>query len=170
MHSIASAFKPFSTSSPDCAILLTEVIDKNDPRSQSSEMKTAMLNEIKDLLHRGTFKVIFEEELPDGANDLTARFVLAIKSNAHGLIKYEERYVIGGHRDILKHYLVHGAQTLQPSSVRLLFALASAYDFDIWSSDVKIAYLQSTEPLTHPVFIKNLCLNSSWNPINVWSY
>jgi len=50
---------------------------------------------------------------------------------------------------------VHGAQTLQASSARLLLALASAYEFDIWSSDIKLAYLQSTEPLIRRVFIKN---------------
>ena len=63
--------------------------------------------------NRGTFKVILREELPDGANALTARFVLAIKSNADGQVKYKARYVIGGHRDRLKQYLVHGAQALQ---------------------------------------------------------
>ena len=94
-------------------------------------------------------------ELPDGANILTARFVLAIKSNADGEVKYKARYVVGGHRDSMKHYLVHGAQTLQASSVRLLLALAAALDFGVWSSDVKFAYLQSSEPLLRRIFIRN---------------
>ena len=99
--------------------------------------------------------MILKEELPDGANALTARFVLAIKSNVDGEIKYKARYGIGGHRDILKHFMGHGAQTLQASSIRLLLALAPMFGFDIWSSDVKLAYFQSPEPLRRRVFIKN---------------
>ena len=70
-------------------------------------MKDAIPNEARDLLRRETFNVILKEELPDGANALTARFVLVIKSNSDGLIKYKARYVIGGHHDSLKHFMVH---------------------------------------------------------------
>ncbi len=47
-------------------------------------MQKAIRSEIRDLLRRGTFKVILKEEFPDGAKALSARFVLAIKSNADG--------------------------------------------------------------------------------------
>ena len=70
---------------------------------------------------------------------LTARFVLAIKSNADGHVKYKARCVIGGHKESLKNYMVDGAQTLQASSSRLLLALATARGFDVWTSDVKLA-------------------------------
>ncbi len=83
-------------------------------------METAIRSEVRDLLRRRTFKVLRNSELPDGANALTAHFVLAIKSNTHGQVKYKVRYVIGGHRDKLKHFLVHGAQTLEALSARLL--------------------------------------------------
>ena len=110
-------------------------------------MNEAIMSEVGDLLGRGTFKVILKEDLPDGANALTARFALAIKSNADEEIKYKARYVIGVHRDRLKHYMVHGAQTLQASPARLLLVFAAAHDFEVWASDVKQAYLQSTKPL-----------------------
>ncbi len=104
-------------------------------------MKAAIRSEVQDLLHRATFKVIFKSELPNGANTLTARFVLAVKSNSDAKIKYKARYVFGGHPDQLKHYLVHGAQTLQASSARLFLAFAAGYNFDVWTSDVKLVYL-----------------------------
>ena len=76
------------------------------------------MQEVCDLLKRRTFKVMLKEKLPDGANALTARFVLAVKSNPDGDVKFKARYVIGGHRNQLKHYMVHGGQTLQYSSAR----------------------------------------------------
>ena len=66
---------------------LTEIVGKHDPKADSPEMKNAISSEVRDLLRRGTFKVILKEELPDGANALTARFVLAIISNADSHIK-----------------------------------------------------------------------------------
>ena len=59
---------------------------------------------------------MLEEELPEGANALTARFLLAIKCQADGPIEYKARYVIGGKREKLKHFMVHGAQSLPASS------------------------------------------------------
>ena len=78
-----------------------------------------------------------------------------MKSNDEGEIKYKPRYVIGVHRDVLKHYMVHGARTVQASSVRLLVALATTLNFDIWSTDVKLTYLQSSKSLERRVFIHN---------------
>ena len=65
----------------------TEVIDKNDPRAHSTEMREAKRAEVQELLKRGTFKVILRSELPNDANVLSARYVLAIKSNDDGKIK-----------------------------------------------------------------------------------
>ena len=69
-------------------VYLTEVIDKSDPRAHSTEMREAKRAEVQELLKRGIFKVILRSELPNGANLLSTRFVLAIKSNADGKIKY----------------------------------------------------------------------------------
>ncbi len=120
---------------------VTEVLEKDGPRSGSPEMRAAIQSEVQDLLKR------IRSELPNGANTLIARFDLAIKSNADGKVKYKARYVMGGHSDKLKQFIVHGSQTLQTSSSRLLLVLSSIFQFDVWSTDVKLAYLQSSEPL-----------------------
>ena len=51
--------------------------------------------------------------------------------------------------------MVHAAKTLKPPLSKLLLALASMLDLDVWSTDVKLVYVQSTEPLQRRVFVKS---------------
>ena len=70
----------------------------------------------------------------------------------------------------MKHFMVHGAQTLQASSVRILIALASVFHFRIQSTDIKLAYLQSTGPLRRRVFITNPANEFIWIRINALNF
>ena len=109
-------------------------------------MIAAIKKEVKGLFERGTFKVILKEEIPKDANVLGARFVLAIKSTIDGKIKFKARYVIGGHRDRLKAFMVHASQTIQPTYIRMVLALAAILGFDVWSTDVTQAYCNLLSP------------------------
>ena len=53
---------------------------------------------------------------------------------------------------------MHDSQTVHSSSIRILVALAAIFDFTVWSSDVKLAYLQSKEPMNRRVFIRDPAL------------
>lgn len=88
-------------------------------------------------------------------NVLPGCFVLVIKATEDGQEKYKARYVVGGHRDKLKKMMVHSSQTLQPSSIRLLLALATLHCFELGTSDVRQAYLQAAETLMRDVFIRD---------------
>ncbi len=94
-------------SPPACAKCLSEIIEPDDPRTNSPDMREAKIKEIKGLLERGTFKIVLEEELRDGVNILTARFFFTLESTEDGKVKYKAQYVVAGHRDKLKHLMVH---------------------------------------------------------------
>ena len=57
---------------------------------------------MQDLVNRGTFRAVLRTELPDDANHIAARYVLAIKSDEDKEERKTERYVaVGGQLDIL---------------------------------------------------------------------
>lgn len=99
--------------------------------------------------------MILKTDIPPGGNVLPGRFVLAFKSKIDGTVVFKARYVIGGHRDKMKDLLVHFSNTVQPQSVRLITALTSNFDFKIWGSDVKQAYLQAKKKLGRDLYIKD---------------
>ena len=53
-------------------------------RATEPRMVAAKNSEIRDLIRRGTFKMIFKEEIPSRANVLTAWFALSIKCTVDG--------------------------------------------------------------------------------------
>ena len=96
-----------------------------------------------------------KEDIPPDGNILPRQFVLKIVSTDDGEVKHKERYVIGGHWDKMKNFVLHSTQTLQPASIRLLIALIFLFGFSLWVSDVSQAYLQSAEPSMRDIYIKS---------------
>lgn len=76
-------------------------------------MNYANRNEIRDLFLRGTVTAVLMDEVPSYENVIPGRFVLSIQSKIDGKIKFEARFVVGGHIDRLKAFMVHSRQTLQ---------------------------------------------------------
>lgn len=85
--------------------------------------------------------------------------MLSIKRDEKGEELYKARFVVGGHKDEAKNVMEHNATTIRQSSIRLLIALALAFDFNIWTVGANHAYLQSKRALQRDVFIKPYILD-----------
>lgn len=55
----------------------------------------------------------------------------------------------------MKHFMFHCVQTLHASSAKILNAFGSVFHSKIQSSEIKLAYVQSNEPLRRRVLITN---------------
>ena len=104
-------------------------------------MLEAKYAEIRDMVNRSTFRAVLRAEFPDGTNLITGRHVLAIKSDEDKEERYQARCVTGGHLDIMKDYLVDGAQNIQCVSVRIILVVAEIKGFRIWVVGVKLEIL-----------------------------
>ncbi len=110
-------------------------------------MRRLILNVVRDLLSSGNFLAVSKTGLPEGAYSLTSRYVLAIKSLEDGKINCKVKYAIVGHID--------GPLCSKFSSIVSSIAPRLGVCKKLWSSDIKLTNLQSTNPLIWLVFTKN---------------
>ena len=78
--------------------------------------------------------------------------MLALKNAGTGSELSKARYVVQGHRDIDKSYMVHNITNLRQNSTRILISVAGIKAFRIFSYDVTQAYLRSEEKRIRQVF------------------
>ena len=76
-------------------LYLTEIIKYNDPREIFPKMIDTKYAEIRDQINRGTFRAVLRAKLPYAASLMTARHVLAIKSDEDKGERYKAIYVTG---------------------------------------------------------------------------
>ena len=150
---LLDAVAPFK-SNPPPGILLTEVLHPADARGQSPAFDAAKAKELQGLAQRGVYEVVWKKDVPCDANVLGGRFVLSIKNKDTQEEAYKARFVVQGHTDAEKNLLVHSSPNLKQSSIRLLLAQAATFGFQIWSQDVRQAYLQSAERLMREIYVR----------------
>lgn len=109
-------------SPPPAFVNVSENITASEPRAKSAQAMEAKRKEIAGLISRDTWKIICERDLSSDANILGGRFanrehVLTLKDIGTGKEFYKARYVVQGHRDKEKAYLVHDSTTLQQQTL-----------------------------------------------------
>lgn len=145
-----------ATSNHTSDVMLTEVLDRDDPRANTKAMNDAIKKEVDGLMKRKAFKIVKRKDIPKGANVIPLKLVLALKSDIDNAIRNKARWTAGGHRDRRKNFLVHSSQSVQPWSSRLLLGLAEMLEFSLWLEDVIQAYLQTEDPLGRDIFITDV--------------
>ena len=141
------------------SVHLTEVIEPQDPRAWKFD--EAKKKEIEGLIKRGTWKIVCRSEVPDDANILNGRFVLAIKDEGTDREIWKARFIVQGHRDRFKKSLVHDISVARQYAIKMLVGIASIFGFRLFSSDVIQSYIQSAEELSRDIFLnppKEFCL------------
>ena len=77
-------------------ILITEVLHHNDPRIRSKEAEQARKKEIENLVRRGTWEIVLEEDIPPDANVISGSFVIAIKDVERDKPLFKARFFAHG--------------------------------------------------------------------------
>lgn len=72
------SIRQFNTGGPS-RIMISEVLEPNDERSWSPQFEEAKQKEIAGLIEKVAFKIVLKNKVPEEANILDERFVLATK-------------------------------------------------------------------------------------------
>lgn len=153
ISSLLRRLSPFNSQLPP-SVLITEVLTPNDPHSTSGDFDQAIADEIVGLLNKREFRVVVKQEIGEGANILGGRFVLAIKNKGTDKEMFKARYVVQGHMDRDKEWLVQNSKTVSQQAIRLLISIATIFGFEIWSEDMTQAYLQGAVRILRKNYIR----------------
>lgn len=122
--------------------------NKRDPRFKNAKRK-----EIRELIDKGTYEFVREEDLPTKPTILQSRFVLNIKNFEEADQYFRARLVIYGHIYPDKPRIVNQAPTVLSSSIRLIN--------NLWSRNISQAFVQSDEPFGSSTKRRKL-LGTNW--------
>ncbi len=112
-------------------------------------------DEIEGLVKSGFCTVFWKKDIPSGRGfEITHSKRNQERRTRKYSINFKFRLIIQGHRDPMRNEIGAEAPTVLRSSTQLILSLSRAYQYPIWTRDVKQAFIQSAYPLGRPLFIK----------------
>lgn len=84
---------------------------------------------------------------------MISRFFFAIKEIGTDKEIWKERFVLQRYKDAMKQSLVYNTYVSKHSSTKIIIELSAISGFQLYSSDVTQAYLQSSEHLTRKLYL-----------------
>jgi hypothetical protein len=123
----------------------------DDPRStaeallspKAAEWRAAIDDELKSIKDMKVYTLVPCSTVPKGRKVMQGKFVFKTKRDFTGMIsRYKARFVLLGHKMIYgKDFYKTTSPTARAESLRILFHIAAALDYELTQIDVKTAYL-----------------------------
>jgi hypothetical protein len=107
------------------------------------EWRAAISDELKSIKDMNVYTLVQRSSVPKGRKVMRGKFVFKTKRDVAGLVsRRKARYVLLGHKMIYsKDFNKTTSPTARAESLRVIFHLAAALDFELTQIDVKTAYL-----------------------------
>jgi hypothetical protein len=141
LHALTADDAQLNLEHPDDPKSAKEALDS----ALAEEWLAAMHDKLKYIQEMGVYTLVPRAAVPTGRKVMRGKFVFRTKHDFMGAVsRYKARYVLLGHQMIYgKDYTKTTSPTARAESLRILFHLAAALDFELTQIDVKTAYLYS---------------------------
>jgi len=133
---------------------ITEVLKPGDPSATSEPMELAKNAEADRLKLRCVWEKVYKDDMPDNANILGARFVLAIKQPNTPTEVAKAHYVAQGCGDRDKPFIVHNLSMLRQSSTKVILSTSAVFGWRLFSHDINQVYLQIKDAMARDLYVK----------------
>lgn len=123
-------------------IYVTEIVVPGHKRYEKDKADKAIQKEVQGQIDNNAIEFVMANSIPNGANIIGTRIILAIKEFESPDETWKARMVMQGCLDRDSSTVVSDSGGLSSLAVRLVVIISLAKDWNLWTRDVKQAYLQ----------------------------